>query len=63
MEQDGSLHEVLLYCFSQYGLFLKAVGLSLEEAMAFMREEFTKRIDSDKVFLTRHSLISSYEIF
>ncbi|KAK6017695.1 Eukaryotic-type DNA primase, large subunit [Ostertagia ostertagi] len=32
----------------QYGLFLKAIGLSLEEAIMFMREEFTKKIDSDK---------------
>ncbi|WKX90089.1 hypothetical protein Q1695_009154 [Nippostrongylus brasiliensis] len=32
----------------QYGLFLKALGLSLDEALAFMREEFTKKIDSDK---------------
>ncbi|CAJ0955014.1 unnamed protein product, partial [Mesorhabditis belari] len=32
----------------QYGLFLKAIGLPLEEALAFMREEFTKKIDSDK---------------
>ncbi|GMT00744.1 hypothetical protein PENTCL1PPCAC_30837 [Pristionchus entomophagus] len=32
----------------QYGLFLKAIGLSLDEAMAFFREEFTQKIDSDK---------------
>ncbi|PIO61132.1 Eukaryotic-type DNA primase, large subunit, partial [Teladorsagia circumcincta] len=32
----------------QYGLFLKAIGLSLDEAIMFMREEFTKKIDSDK---------------
>ncbi|KAE9414058.1 hypothetical protein Angca_006721, partial [Angiostrongylus cantonensis] len=32
----------------QYGLFLKAIGLSLDEAMMFMREEFTKKLDSDK---------------
>ncbi|KHJ79721.1 Eukaryotic-type DNA primase, large subunit, partial [Oesophagostomum dentatum] len=32
----------------QYGLFLKAIGLSLDEAMMFMREEFTKKMDSDK---------------
>ncbi|KAJ1345974.1 hypothetical protein KIN20_000622 [Parelaphostrongylus tenuis] len=32
----------------QYGLFLKAIGLPLEEAMMFMREEFTKKLDSDK---------------
>ncbi|GMR55937.1 hypothetical protein PMAYCL1PPCAC_26132 [Pristionchus mayeri] len=32
----------------QYGLFLKAIGLSLEEALAFFREEFTHKMDSDK---------------
>ncbi|CAB3410856.1 unnamed protein product [Caenorhabditis bovis] len=32
----------------QYGLFLKALGLSLDEAMQMMREEFTKKIPSDK---------------
>ncbi|CAD6184419.1 unnamed protein product [Caenorhabditis auriculariae] len=32
----------------QYGLFLKAIGLSLDEAMMLMREEFTKKMPSDK---------------
>uniref|UniRef100_A0A8R1E0G4 DNA primase large subunit C-terminal domain-containing protein n=1 Tax=Caenorhabditis japonica TaxID=281687 RepID=A0A8R1E0G4_CAEJA len=32
----------------QYGLFLKGIGLSLDEAMAMMRDEFTKKIPSDK---------------
>lgn len=32
----------------QYGLFLKGIGLSLDEAMAMMRDEFTKKITSDK---------------
>lgn len=32
----------------QYGLFLKGIGLSLEEATAMMRDEFTKKITSDK---------------
>ncbi|KAF1769729.1 hypothetical protein GCK72_001546 [Caenorhabditis remanei] len=32
----------------QYGLFLKGIGLSLEEAIAMMRDEFTKKIPSDK---------------
>ncbi|RDD46235.1 DNA primase large subunit [Trichoplax sp. H2] len=34
----------------QYGLFLKGIGLSLEEALRFWREEFTKgpNIDADK---------------
>lgn len=32
----------------QYGLFLKGIGLSLEEAMKFWRTEFTKLMDVDK---------------
>ena len=33
----------------QYGLFLKGIGLSLEEAVKFWRSEFTKIIDGDQV--------------
>lgn len=32
----------------QYGLFLKGIGLSLEDALRFWREEFTKIITVDK---------------
>ncbi|KAK2181133.1 hypothetical protein NP493_409g01000 [Ridgeia piscesae] len=32
----------------QYGLFLKGIGLSLEEALKFWRSEFTKMMDGDK---------------
>lgn len=32
----------------QYGLFLKGIGLSLDEAIAMMRDEFTQKITSDK---------------
>ncbi|XP_022318289.2 DNA primase large subunit-like [Crassostrea virginica] len=32
----------------QYGLFLKGIGLSLEEALRFWRIEFTKSMDGDK---------------
>ena len=33
----------------QYSLFLKGIGLSLEDAMTFWRSEFTKKMDVDKV--------------
>ncbi len=33
----------------QYGLFLKGIGLSLEEALKFWRAEFSKVMDGDKV--------------
>ncbi|KAI0232795.1 DNA primase large subunit [Lamellibrachia satsuma] len=32
----------------QYGLFLKGIGLTLEEALKFWRSEFTKLMDGDK---------------
>ncbi|KAJ9593453.1 hypothetical protein L9F63_014982 [Diploptera punctata] len=32
----------------QYGLFLKGIGVSLEDSMKFWREEFTKMMDIDK---------------
>ncbi len=35
----------------QYGLFLKGIGLSLEEAMRFWKTEFMKAMDGDKVRL------------
>jgi len=33
----------------QYGLFLKGIGLSLEEALKFWKSEFTRILDGDKV--------------
>eukprot|EP00111_Clytia_hemisphaerica_P000380 TCONS_00001051-protein len=44
----------------QYGLFIKAAGLSLEEALLFWRSEFTKKMDLDKfekqyAYNVRHS--------
>ncbi|EJD76255.1 hypothetical protein LOAG_16754 [Loa loa] len=32
----------------QYGLFLKAIGMTLEDALLFWRAEFTKKMDPDK---------------
>ncbi|KFM58376.1 DNA primase large subunit, partial [Stegodyphus mimosarum] len=32
----------------QYGLFLKGIGLTLEDALRFWRQEFTKIMDNDK---------------
>lgn len=38
----------------QYGLFLKAIGLSLEQALQFWRSEFIKgKVDADKVTVTQ----------
>uniref|UniRef100_W8C2G2 DNA primase large subunit n=1 Tax=Ceratitis capitata TaxID=7213 RepID=W8C2G2_CERCA len=32
----------------QYGLFLKGIGVSLEDSLRFFREEFTKKIDAEQ---------------
>lgn len=44
----------------QYGLFLKGIGLSLDDALRFWREEFTKKMDHEKfekqyAYNVRHS--------
>lgn len=44
----------------QYGLFLKSIGLTLEQALAFWRAEFTKKMEADKfdkqyAYNVRHS--------
>lgn len=37
----------------QYGLFLKGIGLTLEQALQFWKTEFIKgKVDSDKVEAT-----------
>jgi len=33
----------------QYGLFLKGIGLTLEEALKFWRQEFSKGMGAEKV--------------
>lgn len=45
----------------QYGLFLKGIGLSLEQALQFWRSEFIKgKVDADKVMLT--ALVKLYTL-
>lgn len=40
----------------QYGLFLKGIGLTLEQALQFWKQEFIKgKMDPDKVILKNHS--------
>ena len=33
----------------QYGLFLKSINLTLDQALAFWKEEFTKKMEPEKV--------------
>lgn len=40
-------HHMKHGCRMQYGLFVKAIGLSFDDAMKFWREEFTKLIDEN----------------
>ena len=42
-------HHLKHFARLQYGLFLKGIGLTLEQALAFWRAEFTKKMDVDKV--------------
>lgn len=38
----------------QYGLFLKGIGLSLEQALQFWRSEFIRgKVDADKVTMAQ----------
>ena len=43
-------HHLKHFSRLQYGLFLKNIGLTLEQALAFWRSEFTKKMDVDKVW-------------
>ena len=42
-----SSHHIKYKARLQYGLFLKGIGMTLEDAMKFFRGEFTKRHDVD----------------
>ena len=45
----------------QYGLFLKGIGLTLEQALQFWRSEFTKgKVDMDKVVWVSVCLVSVF---
>jgi len=41
-------HHLKYFGRMQYGLFIKAAGLTLEEALSFWRSEFTKKVDVEK---------------
>ena len=41
-------HHLKYFGRMQYGLFIKAAGLTLDEALKFWRSEFTKKMDVDK---------------
>lgn len=41
-------HHIKHFGRLQYGLFLKGIGVSLEDSLRFWREEFTKTIEPDK---------------
>lgn len=49
-----SEHHLKHQARQQYGLFLKGAGLSLEEALVFWKSEFTKKMDSDKVKISKN---------
>jgi len=46
-EAITTTHHIKYKARLQYGLFLKGIGLTLEDAMKFFRGEFTKRTDVD----------------
>ena len=46
----------------QYGLFLKGIGVTLQDAMRFWRDEFTKLMDVDKVTINFAYIVWSLEL-
>ena len=42
-------HHLRHFGWLQYGLFLKSIGLTLEQTLTFWRTEFTKKMEPDKV--------------
>lgn len=48
----------------QYGLFLKGIGLTLEQALQFWRSEFIKgKVDADKVTLITDAVLLAFFLF
>lgn len=41
-------HHLKHFCRMQYGLFIKGIGVTFEDAMTFWREEFTKKMDGNQ---------------
>ena len=53
-------HDLKHFGRMQYGLFLKGIGITMEDSIKFWKTEFTKRMTTDKfeksyVYNIRHS--------
>lgn len=49
-------HHMKHFARLQYGLFLKSIGVTLEQALTLWRTEFIKKMDPDKVcYLEQHT--------
>ena len=46
----------------QYGLFLKGIGLTLQQSLTFWRKEFTKRMDPETVSIWLHQSLINHVI-
>ncbi len=42
-------HHLKHFARLQYGLFLKSIGLTMEQALTLWKTEFTKKMEPDKV--------------